>query len=541
MAAAIKRFQSINNFGSFQGYTWATELPVFTRVNILYGRNYSGKTTLSRILRCFETQSIPHRIENPAFSIEMSDGSTLTQGQLASGPCIRVFNQDFVRENLLFIVDPDAGLTPFAVLGADNAALQLQIDEIEQRLGSAEEAAGGLRTQFRTKESEAAGAQQAWQNLTDELDALLTDKATNRQTGIRYQSSRFGDQNYNKQKLQRELEAVQLATYQGIDETEINRLDALLVQLPLTNLPVFSSREPQLQKHIENAARLVSTPVMNADKIQELINSIPLNQWVHAGLEFHKGPGEPCKFCGEKISAGRWAELDRHFDEASQKLQAEIDRQITHIREEVSRLGTIAAPSADSFYPEFKTEIAAAEATLDEWKRGMQTALEAVIAQMELRRQQLHVPFEFIAPDTVFTSLSDATRQVNDVISRSNAYTAQLEADQSVAKEKLRLNEVLTFANHIGYATKLEKVAESFANKDRLSKEKNGLAQQIANLEQQIIDLRGQMSDQTAGAAATNSYLQHSFGHRELSLQFVDEPNGAARATRFEIWVLPVV
>lgn len=43
------------------------------------------------------------------------------------------------------------------------------------------------------------------------------------------------------------------------------------------------------------------------------------------------------------------------------------------------------------------------------------------------------------------------------------------------------------------------------------------------------------MSDQTAGAAATNGYLQHSFGHRELSLRLAEEPDGAARATRFEI------
>ena len=99
----------------------------------------------------------------------------------------------------------------------------------------------------------------------------------------------------------------------------------------------------------------------------------------------------------------------------------------------------------------------------------------------------------------------------------------------------MRLNEVLTFSKHIGYAAKLEKIAESFANKDRLSQEKIEWAQQIANIEQQIIALRGQMSDQTAGAAATNSYLQHSFGHRELSLRLVEEPNGAARATRFEI------
>lgn len=37
------------------------------RLNILYGRNYSGKTTLSRILRAMETRKISDKYENPIF------------------------------------------------------------------------------------------------------------------------------------------------------------------------------------------------------------------------------------------------------------------------------------------------------------------------------------------------------------------------------------------------------------------------------------------------------------------------------------------
>jgi AAA15 family ATPase/GTPase len=40
---------NIDSFGLYENYNWETEIgknETFRRVNIIYGRNYSGKTTL---------------------------------------------------------------------------------------------------------------------------------------------------------------------------------------------------------------------------------------------------------------------------------------------------------------------------------------------------------------------------------------------------------------------------------------------------------------------------------------------------------------
>ena len=50
----------INNFGSFKDFNWKKDVgdyindvtAKFSEINIIYGRNYSGKTTLSRIINC---------------------------------------------------------------------------------------------------------------------------------------------------------------------------------------------------------------------------------------------------------------------------------------------------------------------------------------------------------------------------------------------------------------------------------------------------------------------------------------------------------
>ena len=57
----IKKFKEIKNLATYKRFGWDEKVyhqnnqPYeFSDINILYGRNYSGKTTLSRIIRAFE-------------------------------------------------------------------------------------------------------------------------------------------------------------------------------------------------------------------------------------------------------------------------------------------------------------------------------------------------------------------------------------------------------------------------------------------------------------------------------------------------------
>ena len=54
----IKQIRSIKNFGIFSNYQ-GSQVKDFGDHNIIFGWNYSGKTTLSRMFRILERQS-PH-------------------------------------------------------------------------------------------------------------------------------------------------------------------------------------------------------------------------------------------------------------------------------------------------------------------------------------------------------------------------------------------------------------------------------------------------------------------------------------------------
>ncbi len=117
----IRTIQNIRAFGVFNDFRWPAGLPEFKQFNLLYGWNYSGKTTLSRAFRCFEQQQ-PHP-DFPVAQVQMkaSDGTVHHLSLPGTAPVFRVFNTDFVRDNLSFA---EGNATPILVLGAEDIAKQ---------------------------------------------------------------------------------------------------------------------------------------------------------------------------------------------------------------------------------------------------------------------------------------------------------------------------------------------------------------------------------------------------------------------------------
>ena len=79
---------NIDNFGSYKNYTWINNDTEFKDINIIYGRNYSGKTTLSRIFRCLENKSLHNDYENQNFCFTLEDNSSISNDSISTIFCI---------------------------------------------------------------------------------------------------------------------------------------------------------------------------------------------------------------------------------------------------------------------------------------------------------------------------------------------------------------------------------------------------------------------------------------------------------------------
>lgn len=95
----ILKIKSIQQFGIFEQFRWNTTIPSFSDFNLIFGWNYSGKTTLSRVFRCLEKGALHKDFTDCRVEVEFSDGTTLNYSSLAGSLMIRVFNEDFIEEN----------------------------------------------------------------------------------------------------------------------------------------------------------------------------------------------------------------------------------------------------------------------------------------------------------------------------------------------------------------------------------------------------------------------------------------------------------
>ena len=87
----IRTIQSVKAFGIFKDFRWPPELPAFKQFNLIYGWNYSGKTTLFRVFRCFE-QKQPHvDFVRAEVQLKSYDGTVYDLAAPNTAPVLRVF------------------------------------------------------------------------------------------------------------------------------------------------------------------------------------------------------------------------------------------------------------------------------------------------------------------------------------------------------------------------------------------------------------------------------------------------------------------
>lgn len=129
----IKKITRIKDFGVFRNFSWQATIPEFKTYNLIYGWNYSGKTTFSRVFRCFELGKLHQDYLSATFELEDDHLNKYDQTFIAK-PKIRVFNSDFIKDNLRW----EEGIEPIFLLGKENIELQKELTEKKNELQASE-------------------------------------------------------------------------------------------------------------------------------------------------------------------------------------------------------------------------------------------------------------------------------------------------------------------------------------------------------------------------------------------------------------------
>lgn len=536
----ITKIKSINNLAVFQNFNWDTSLRdkgnnvvLLKSINIFYGRNYSGKTTLSRIIRALETGLISIKYENPEFEVSIKNIADATQNNLSShGKKIRVFNEDFVKDNLRFIANSDENITPFAIIGG-NATIETEIQLLKDELGKNDEGQeSGFYLELKNATATANTALKSYQTENNKLEQQLTLKALDRTTGIKYRSDIFGDQNYTKAKLLSDIVLVLKASFRPLtDEEEINKSN-LLNEKANSDIPIIARPNIDLKIINKKANELITNSISDSNKIEQLLKDAIINRWVKEGREIHKDKLEQCSFCGNDISDKRWEKLDSHFDEESEKLEKNIDILITDIATLIQNIDQELQINKNKFYSKFYLD-------LDRLITLRINMIAKVKAELILVKIQLQDRKNDLLNSKTYNNIIDKSKRLEwcwqifeNLRTKSNNYTISLASEQIEAKKLLRLREVSDFVTTIQYNTVIAGIRMLKNTSDTQLQNKQAIKQKIQQQLTLIEDKERLTKDEEKGALKVNEYLNNFFGHDFLTLQALE---GTDKKIRFEI------
>lgn len=541
----ITKFKSIKNLAVFKNYVWDDTLRddgnnviLFKSINIFYGRNYSGKTTLSRIIRALETGKISDKYENPEFVISFDDVADATQANLnGHGKKIRVFNEDFVKDNLRFIVNSDESINPFAILGG-NSTIEAEITILKDELGINDEGSeSGFYLELKNIRTIARTAQQTYQTENDELNQQLSYKATNNPDGIKYKSDRYGDQNYTKPKLESDISSVLDTSFIPLTDEETTLQLALLDERVNSDIQAIPKPTINLKSINDRSENLITRSISSSDKIEQLVKDSILNRWVKEGRQLHKEKLDKCSFCGNDISLERWVELENHFDEESEKLENEIIAIIDEIETTVVSLNAFLSINKSVFYSKYHPKI-------DRLIALRQLIINKIKVELNQIKEQLQERKDDLLNAKNYKCLIDNTKRLewcwtifeNYRIS-ANSYSTSLGTEQSEAKKLLRLREVSDFVKTIQYSNEVTKIQGLKNNADTEVQKQKKNEEKILNQKKLIEDKERLMKDEEKGALKVNEYLNNFFGHEFLTLQALEEASqvDGKKKIRFEI------
>jgi len=521
----------INKFGVFTDFKWNPVIgdTIFERVNIIYGRNYSGKTTLSRIFRCLEKGEV-HKNYKPAnFKITLDNNTTLSEANLTAyetDNLFRVYNTDFVKENLSWLHKEDGTIEPFTILGSKNIELENEIKEIERKLGNEEENQG-LIFQLAKKDKTFINKDKIYKNLEKSLNKKLSDKARE----IKNKAELYGLSTYTIASINKDIKVTNIDNILSDEDVDYNK--KLLKEDIKKDIKEIIYNGLQLKEYCLNTNHILTKKIKPTEAISEILNDNLLQKWVEEGIKHHKNKREKCSFCGNVIDDNLWGKLDAHFNKESKELKKEIKTQIDLLEKSKQEVKDFLKLSKNEFYMTCHDKY---DELFNLWEKSKEKYLENInklIGELEKRNENIFFEREVVEIDGSEKVIEEIFKKFNQLIEENNLNTNSLVTQQKKAKEDLRYSEVAQFSKNISYFDESKEIESLKEEITGLGKDKNNTKIEINALNEEKRALEAQAKDESKGAELVNEHLSSFFGHDELKL--IAESGEEVHAIRFKI------
>lgn len=496
MVMKIKKLTQINNFGSFKNFEWSDELQELNKYNFFYGWNYSGKTTISRILRCLEKGTLHRDFSKAKFEIETNSG-TITEKNLSNDYQIRVFNEDFVEEKFKWS-DENPNIPPLLILG-DGGNLEKKQKQLTQERSK--------------KESEKNDKENDKTNKETQIEKLLTDKASE----IRNILGITNDREFDKSKLKSKIEIIlpNYLTFLLLEDEKNKKLD--FHRSKKKEKVEFTLPELKLTGLISKVSKILSQRITPKQIIEKLKDNPKLNNWVREGIDLHKNEKE-CQFCGNSLPDDLFERLEKHFSQEYdifikniKNLEDEMTSHINEIEKLIVRL-----PDEARLFEDLQSEY---EKIVSVFKNGIISYTQGLNELKNELNRKKEKPFESLELKSIRDNTKEIEKyleQLRSVLESHNLKVDSFESEKREVKEKLIKHFTAAFIKDENYFEKQQEIKNLGKNIENLEEEINKLKKNIDEIDKKI-------KAEAIGAEKINYYLKQFFYDDKLHVELTDD------------------
>jgi wobble nucleotide-excising tRNase len=485
----IQQIDHLRNFGIYRNFQGGG-LQAFTKCNLIYGWNYSGKTTLSRLFQILEK---PERIAswpNSSFRVVLGDGSAVTHTSLATNPPpkTRVFNREFVTWN--FVQEHTAPAV--FILGAQNLALRQRLELLNRR----QERVAQLVARLQERATQAAG----------EIDQLGTDTA-------RDAGNLLGDRLFRRPNLMRRVEEVrQVFAASLLTDAEVTaKLEICRTTSAWSVLNPVPTTVPDWVALSASVAVLLEQTASNR-AIERLKSDRNLETWVRTGMALHQDKRE-CEFCGSLISDERLELLRGHFSQEYEALVRELNAKVQDCQN--LRLDA-PLPDERDFAPDLKAAFTGLRDQIQNWKEWAGQVQARMVEALTQKQTRIETKTVWEADLSRAAEGQTLLEQVNALIQRHNQAANELTQAKANARAALEQHFAALLFRDNDLAGKEDRVAEARQRATDSTEVLGRVATQITAVELQV-------RQQSIGAAKLNNVLRFLLAGNNIEVAAVGD------------------
>ena len=526
----------IKDFGCYKDYKQHSQSGIGNdfndgRINIFYGRNYSGKSTYSKIFQSIELKQLPEKYEKIDFEVKLANHRIIKSNEIGSELPIdcKVFNQRFIDDNIY--LHNDNKLNSFQIsIGSDTNETLKKIEDIRlNELKPRNEKLSQIELDITEK-------QQKTKISKDSLDSKLRTTAS-KIKNLKNPSVVVGNK-YDIRDIKEEFEKYSahfpILPLQD-DEKAVAELEKNVEQAKIRILEKNINKPQKIDLvsfdknfnftlFLENTKKLLSKVVSVSNILDEYKDSPDKINWIKHGVDIHGDNPEKCVFCGNSIDSDLIKNLKLAFSDELRSLENELLLQNNRMKSEIQKLDAIPNINKEDYFKDSVSDIQNINKDIENNTDNRKRVLEILESKISEKQRDIFSKIEI--NDLNWIDFSEIQVEINSLYDDTIKQIEQFEDRKTKSLDFLRRYYIVKEFPVPEFTKLSQEVDQLQEDMEKINLEQKILNEEKEKFEKDISELEGSLKSESEAVKRINMILQNSLAHSEMSLKSVDDEEG---------------